>query len=92
VHWTVGQPSRTGRGTISGLRPHSFFRAALYGEAEDYAAAGVDDLIIMVASASVSEKLAMLDALAPLTRLTTVAERGAPLRRTPLKYGHACPQ
>lgn len=60
-----------------------YFKSISRTEAEDYAAAGVDELIIMYASDSVAETFKMLDQHADLVSLTLESERGSPLDRTP---------
>ena len=55
-----------------------YFKAICRSEAEDYAATGVDELVIMYASESVTETLNMLDYHANLTELTREDERGSP--------------
>jgi hypothetical protein len=55
-----------------------YFTAVSRSVAEDFAATGIDELIIMYASESVKETLNMLDSHAQLVELTREDERGSP--------------
>ena len=55
-----------------------YFKSISRSEAEDYAATGIDELVIMYASESVKETLNMLDDHASLAELTREDERGSP--------------
>jgi probable F420-dependent oxidoreductase len=55
-----------------------YFKSVSRSEAEDYAATGIDELILMYASESVRETLDMFDYHANLVELTRDDERGSP--------------
>jgi probable F420-dependent oxidoreductase len=57
-----------------------YFKSISRSEAEDYAATGIDELILMYASESVKETLNMFDYHANLVELTREDERGSPRR------------